>query len=441
MFGRPQSIVDGFHPAATHVPELFLVLTLLGCGSTSNDSGPTTSNSGGRGGNSSQSAVSGGMQPGGSGHAGATQSQRATASGGNSTAAGERTSAISTAGVTAVHSNSIGGSLDTGTNSGGRTNAKGGSGGSDKSQPAAGAYPAGGTDGSSNSSAGHVGFCTTNANAGAPPSCRGLASTCGPNGNADCCESRLVPAGQFNRNNDVRYPATVSDFRLDTYEVTAARFREFTTCYPTNRPTQGSGKNPNNPDDLGWDEAWNAYLPKDAAELESRLACGQRKTFENTEGRLPINCLDWYLAFAFCDWDGGRLPTEAEWNYAAAGGGDQRVYPWSTPPTDATVDNNHAVLTFPLLPVGSKSPVGDGRWGHADLAGSVGEWVVDFGYSLLAYPVPCVDCAHLVSEGNGRGHRGGGASLAASNNRTDAVSSLQPDTRMTYLGVRCARAP
>jgi hypothetical protein len=61
---------------------------------------------------------------------------------------------------------------------------------------------------------------------GAARSCMGLAATCG-DGTKDCCASTLVPgtAVTFYRGNDVSAPATVSDLRLDVYEVTVGRFR------------------------------------------------------------------------------------------------------------------------------------------------------------------------------------------------------------------------
>src|SRR5262245_1193869 len=54
------------------------------------------------------------------------------------------------------------------------------------------------------------------------PSCEGLPATCGADGATSCCASALVPGGTFLRDNGVvgEYTATVSDFRLDLYEIT-----------------------------------------------------------------------------------------------------------------------------------------------------------------------------------------------------------------------------
>ncbi len=122
----------------------------------------------------------------------------------------------------------------------------------------------------------------------------------------------------------------------------------------------------------------------------------------------PINCASWYLAFAFCAWDEGRLPTEAEWNYAAVGGNEQRAYPWGdeAPSQELAVYGCDTTMTVcPIPSVGSKSPAGDGKWGQADLAGSLFEWVLDYHADLTE---TCNNCAALTDGGYGRGSRGGG---------------------------------
>jgi sulfatase modifying factor 1 len=100
--------------------------------------------------------------------------------------------------------------------------------------------------------------------AGGAASCIGLAATCGASGNTSCCSSSTVPGGTFNRSNDATYPATVSNFVLDTYEITVGRFRKFVAAYSQSVVAAGAGKNLNNASDPGWSTAWNASLPTDA---------------------------------------------------------------------------------------------------------------------------------------------------------------------------------
>src|SRR4029079_6159203 len=121
----------------------------------------------------------------------------------------------------------------------------------------------------------------------------------------------------------------------------------------------------------GWQSAWDANL---AADLKIAVKCSAMyQTWTDVPGgneNKPMNCINWYEAFAFCAWDGGRLPTEAEWNYVAAGGNAQRQYPWGSAMTertqhggyDCTGDGSPAgtcALTD-IFKVGSK-PAGDGK--------------------------------------------------------------------------------
>jgi formylglycine-generating enzyme required for sulfatase activity len=285
-----------------------------------------------------------------------------------------------------------------------------------------------------------------------PPSCEGLTATCGPNGDL-CCTSNVVTGGKYNRSNNAMYPAQVSDFRLDKYEVTVGRFRAFVKGYPMNKPMVGAGAHPAIAGS-GWDDAWTAAndLPLNGTGPNSLAAavkyCNNTSSATWTDSAAgneskPINCVTWYEAFAFCAWDGGRLPTEAEWNYAAAGGDEQRAYPWGpaiTPPYAAYCNVNQCSPN--ILAVGSKSP-GNGRWGQADLAGNVAEWTLDY---EGAYPFPapsaCNDCANLVPTTGKRVKRGG----ASTNGAVDVTSAVRnyavPGGALSDLpahGVRCAR--
>jgi formylglycine-generating enzyme len=302
--------------------------------------------------------------------------------------------------------------------------------------------------------------------AGPPASCVGLPATCGPSGNAGCCESPLVAGGTYARGHDAAgdpnsgdtsNPATVSSFRLDKYEVTVGRFRAFVQAglgTQTSPPAAGAGAHPRI-GGSGWDPSWNPRLVTNTAALTAAVLCNPTyRTWTDAPGAnetRPMNCVTWYEAMAFCAWDGGALPTEAEWNYAATGGDQQRASPWSSPPSSLTADGSHAsylnganclgdglpgcALTD-LVPVGTK-PAGDGRWGQSELVGNVSEWLLDW-FGL--YPTPCADCADLAVASE-RVVRGGSFGQAAFYMRMLSRSAVDPASRSHGTGIRCARTP
>jgi len=154
-----------------------------------------------------------------------------------------------------------------------------------------------------------------------------------------------------------------------------------------------------------------------------------------------VNCVSFFEAEAFCIWDGGRLPTDLEWEYAAAGGDENRIYPWgSTEPThmDAMYGCSNQ-LDFPcIIPTVGSYSQGRGRFGQLDLAGSVAEWTLD---ALgLARPIPCNDCASVqqIHDSNPRIVRGG--SWESEPEKLKAASSeiMEAPFHLFMFGIRCA---
>ncbi|PIE05573.1 MAG: hypothetical protein CSA75_04040 [Sorangium cellulosum] len=226
------------------------------------------------------------------------------------------------------------------------------------------------------------------------------------------------------------------------------RFRTFVEQYD-GAPEPGAGAHPFI-EGSGWDSDWDNFIAPDSALLKEGLRCDPvYATWTESGGEYvnrPINCVTWYEAFAFCAWDGGRLPTEQEWEYVAAGGEFNQLYPWgSDAPTqslasydclfDGTVGCNNADLPD----VGSL-PAGAARWNHLDMSGGVYEWTLDSfvpdWYS--GEGSDCQNCANLI-RGSQRVIRGGSFSHTTPRLRAASRDDAAPSDRTNFIGFRCAR--
>lgn len=245
----------------------------------------------------------------------------------------------------------------------------------------------------------------------------GADKTCGPNGDEDCCAYDDIPGGTFNRGNDAAFPATLPNYKLGRYLVTTARFKvwmEEGGGLQANAPAVGAGAHPSFPDS-GWKAAYNDYLAVTPSDLKLKVyrdpgADGWGCTLDYYEDHpnYPTNCIDWYVMQAFCAWDGGYAITEAQWEYAAHGGSEQRTYPWGNTKstalsTSVTCLEGGGTWGIDMWCNNPTNPVpkdvgwakdGKGKYGTYDLVGNLMNMVRDESPNpIAAYPMPCTnDC-------------------------------------------------
>ena len=152
----------------------------------------------------------------------------------------------------------------------------------------------------------------------------------------------LVPAGSFDmgsgESSDEQpvHTVYVDAFYMDEYEVTNAQYWKFMSATGHREPRY-------------WDDS------------------------DYNQPNQPVVGVDWNDAVAHARWAGKRLPTEAEWEYAARGGLSGRKYPWGDP--ISTSQANYGSNVGKPVPVGSYSANGYGLY---DMAGNVYEWCSDW---------------------------------------------------------------
>jgi len=250
---------------------------------------------------------------------------------------------------------------------------------------------------------------------------------------------------------------TLDPFYIDARPVTNEQFSEFINA--TGYLTESER--------FGWSFVFQGHIPKERySELVDQTAPGTRwwckvngSFWKHPEGpdtsidqrlHYPAAHISWNDAAAYCDWAGKRLPTEAEWEYAARGGLEQKTYPWGDeltpggkhlcniwqgefPNVDLAEDGYSAPAPVDAFP--------PNNYGLYTITGNAWEWCSDWfhpGYHVTGTRINPVG----PPNGTNRVMKGGSYLCHRSycnRYRVAARTSNTPDSATTNISFRCVR--
>ncbi|MFP4228717.1 MAG: SUMF1/EgtB/PvdO family nonheme iron enzyme [Salinivenus sp.] len=226
-----------------------------------------------------------------------------------------------------------------------------------------------------------------------------------------------------------RKRVSLSPFYIDRFEVTNEEYR----AYLEDMVDQGELT----------EQEYEERLPDSTAFRDTR-ARWRSYFYNSSNADRPVVAVTWEEARQYCEWEDKRLPTEAEWEYAARGGRTGGIYPWAgvfaqhdgqylanfNPERQGQAADGYAFTA----PVGSFPP---NRWGLHDMAGNAAEWTVD-AYTPSYSQLSSLDPSYRDSTEQRRVVRGGSYASRSFNIGVGKRSYQDKDDASTQIGFRCA---